>query len=531
MVSNRRKVIHWHVPAILGEEDAAVTVYFLLAGTALLILFLAVFNYGRYLSATRQTELALEASLTSVLSYYEPKLIQEMGLFALDTRKEGLQAAGRAYAVSNLGEEKAVNGQVCLDYTLYFPEESRLDLSDILAEQAVDMNRIKGWTAIGGDILQILGGIDWKGLFAEPMDGIDQAEVLGLPEIRSEAGEIADVAGAAEDLSEITQPEWLNGLEEFAETDGSGRLRIWHFLSPFPPEEKFTDRIMPGAIMAAGYGKKNSLDEQASFWANTFQSPSAAVQEEAFLTETLDQTEDFLTEFVGILAEALQKGAAKLLFTEYLLNDLDFATNKPVLDRFFSRAEAEYVLCGHASSWDNIRSVALRLYLLRTSLHAARYLIDAKALNKITLVMATITGMTKGGEDVEKLFAGERILAVPGVEKITMSYKDHLRLLLMCQPQTEQRSALQRLVQVNLWHWKGGGAGGSGLWDVAGVAGSVLGEIAGWEQAADFGLNRYTAEVRAVIETELSLWPFGSVRIRREGAMGYDRPFTLLSQE
>ena len=520
MVSNRRKVIHWHVPAILGEEEAAVTVYFLLAGTALLILFLAVFNYGRYLTATRQTELALEASLTSVLSYYEPKLTQEMGLFALDTRKEGLQAMGRAYAVSNLGEEKAVNGQVCLEYTLYFPEESRLNLSDILAEQAVDMNRIKGWAAIGGDILQILGGIDWKGLFGEPMEGIDQAEALGLTEIGSEAGEIAGVAGAAEDLSESTQPEWLNGLEEFAETDDNGRLRIWHFLSPFPPEEHFTDRVMPVAIMAAGYGKKDSLDEQASFWVNTFQSPTTAVREEAFLPETLEQTEGFLTDFIDILSEALQKGVNKLLFTEYLLNDLDFATNKPVMDRYFSRAEAEYVLCGHASSWDNLRSVALRLYLLRTVLHAARYLVDAKSVNKITLVAAMVTGMTKGGEDVEKLFAGERIPAVPGVEKITMSYKDHLRLLLMCQSQTEQRSALQRLVQVNLWHWKGGGAVGSGLW-----------EIIGPEKAEDFGLNRYTAEVRAVIETELSLWPFGSVRIRREGAMGYDRPFTLLSQE
>jgi len=116
---------------------------------------------------------------------------------------------------------------------------------------------------------------------------------------------------------------------------------------------------------------------------------------------------------------------------------------------------------------------------------------------------------------VDKLYAGERIPAFPGVSQLTMSYKDHLRLFLLCQRGGNQRQAFQRVVSVNLWHWAGGSSGSSGR--------SV--------RFDDYTLDRYASEVRAAVDTELRLWPFGSVRIRREGVMGYDRPFALLPSQ
>lgn len=123
--------------SFIDEDTAAITVYFLLAGSALILLLLALFNFGRFLMARQQAATALEASAASVLSHYQTDLVREMGLFALDTRDAaGLQAAGKTYFTANLGEPGAINSQKCLIYALSFPEESRLNQEEILTIQA-----------------------------------------------------------------------------------------------------------------------------------------------------------------------------------------------------------------------------------------------------------------------------------------------------------------------------------------------------------------------------------------------------------
>ena len=231
------------------------------------------------------------------------------------------------------------------------------------------------------------------------------------------------------------------------------------------------------------------------------------------MPESVDRIQDFLSEITDELAGTLKKGKDRVLFNGYLLSMLDFATNKPAVDRYFSRCEVEYILWGYDNSWDNIRRTALQLFLLRTSIHILKAVAALEVVDKVTLIKTITEGIVEGSADVEKLFAGERITLLPGVSLASVSYKDHLRLLLSCQNESEQRKNLQKLVQANLWHWAGKASD------------------SGKEGVDAFALDRYATEIRIAAETELILWPFGSIRIRREGVMGYDRPFSLLPQE
>jgi len=543
------KIDHKVNNGFLHRQDGAVTVYLLLTGAALITLFLAVFNYGRFLLATGQAEQALEASLTSVLSYYEPELTREMGLYALDTLDLGLQKKGESYFTANLGRSGSIHGQTFKSYTLTYPNESRLDLSDILAAQAMDMQRIEGWSTLVRDVLAMINTKGWEDSLRKPSEAFDAGVALGLRPPPADSGVdgalgagVGGLGGLAEGSAgfagsgpeeEMEKPEWLKTMET-NNTAGSGRnIKFWQFLSSEPPVGLFDDRTLPYAIANTVYGDRNPMDNQLGFWEKMFSRPSEAVCEEEFLGATVDQVSGSMWDLSDGLTAALSKGKEKFIFTAYVLSELDFATNKPALDRFFTRSEAEYILCGYDRSWDNLRSTALRLFLIRTGLHILHSALEGDIVDDVTLAVATVEGILKGSMDVERLFAGEAIPAIPGSNKVIATYKDHLRLLLLCRGEAKQREGLQKLVQANLWYWAGGLSGIPGksakLIDIVSGNGEASNLVRGKMNPEIFSLYRYASEVRAVVETELSLWPFGTIRIRREGVMGYDKPFTLLA--
>ena len=534
----------------LHRQDGAVTVYLLLAGAALITLFLAVFNYGRFLLAAGQTEQALEASLTSVLSYYEPELTREMGLFALDTLDMSLRKKGESYFTDNLGKPGSIHGQTFKSYTLTYPNESRLDLSDILAAQALDMQRMEGWTTLIRDVVAMINTKGWENSLRKPSDGFDSGLALGLRQPSADgggegAGGLGGLGGLAEGGvnftgsgtdEEMESPAWLKTMEENKTSEGGGgggHVKFWQFLSSEPPVGVFDDRTLPDAIARTVYGGRNPMDNQMGFWEKMFSRPSEAVCEEEFLGATVDQVSGSMWDLSDGLTAALSKGKDKLVFTEYVLSELDFATNKPALNRFFTRSEAEFILCGYDRSWDNLRSTVLRLFLMRTGFHILHAVLEGEIVDDVTLAVVSVEGIIKGSMDVEKLLAGERIPAFPGSNKVTATYKDHLRLLLLCRGEAKQREGLQKLVQANLWYWAGGLSGIPGesakLIDIVSGNGEASNLVRGKMDPDIFSLYRYASEVRAVVETELSLWPFGTILIRREGVMGYDKPFTLLA--
>lgn len=506
--------------SFIDEDRAAITVYFLLAGSALIFLLLALFNFGRFLMAKQQTATALEASAASILSHYQADLVREMGLFALDTRDAaGLQAAGKAYFTANLGEPGAINSQKCLIYALSFPEESRLNQEEILTIQAVDSQRIEGWFKAGQDILDFLGLTDWQSLLKSWLPS-----GVGEGPLENPGEEALDHSGL-EDWADWHEDE--NGQATGTEQEGGGSaaVKLWHFFLPWPIHSGFANVELPEGIgnqAGSNEQRKKQLEELAAFgqgFSFLFGSKKndEADQPAELPPGALEKIKIFLAGFQDSLSGVLAKGKDKLLFTEYLLQELDYATNKPAMERYFSRCEAEYVLWGYGNSWDNLRYTALQLFLLRSGLHLLASVINMEAVDEVTLAKEALQALVNGGIDVEKLFNGERISAFPGQTRITMSYKDHLRLFLICQKGTSQKQALQRLIQTNLWYWQAGSTSGRGQ----GLTEQV--------EAADFGLSRYATEVRVIAESKLSLWPFGATLIRREGVMGYDRPFALVS--
>lgn len=526
MVSFRRKEIKEQC-SFIDKDTGAVTVYFLLAGSALIIFLLALFNYGRFLMVKQQAATALEASAASILSYYQADLVREMGLFALDTGDaESLQAAGKAYFIANLGEQGAINSQKCLIYAMSFPEESRLNQKQVLTIQAVDSQRIEGWLNAGQDILEFLKLADWKSFlgFWQPSETQEKAFVNDGADFLESPGEATANHSGFENWQDWFEGENRQSIGAEEGERGSAAVRFWHFLLPWPIHSGFAMVKLPEGIGnqdASDGQRKKQLAEMEDFGQAvlSFSESSQKDQSEQlpeFPLGALEKIKIFLMEFQDGLTGVLAKGKDKLLFTEYLLQELDYATNKPALERFFSRCEAEYLLWGHGNSWDNLRYTALQLFLLRSGLHLLASVINREVVDEITLAKEALQALINGGIDVEKLFNGERISALPGQSRLTMSYKDHLRLFLICQKGADQEAALQRLIQTNLWYWQ-----------AKGTSGSETG-LAGKRAAAEFGLNRYATEVRVIAESKLSLWPFGVTLIRQEGVMGYDRPFALV---
>ena len=508
---------------LIADEKGALTIFMILVGTSVMILFLAVFNYGRFLMAGRQTELALEASLNSVLSYYEKSLAGEMGLFALDTEDALLEDIGKEYFIDNLGDPGKINGQACLSYNLSYPAESRMSVDSVIAAQAVDLERIEGLKSAFIDILKSAGVTDLKSvlsLVGKGAGGLAAGEDAGLTgDLDLDAADLDAARDAFNERVAEGEREWIDMLQ----AGGSGedrRVKIWQLLSGEPPEGTHTIKYMPADIAYTGYISRFGFEGDAAFWEGLFLKPGSVLGGICFLPTAIFQIYDFIVEIKDGLSVAMDRNIKKALLVEYLINEMDFATNMPVMDRYFARAELEYILCGKDSSWDNIRFVALKLLMLRSFEHLINSIISGEVADEITLAAQVIESVIKGANDVEKLFNGERVPAFPGQSIINMSYKDHLRLLLYSQDEEILRGAARGLVQANIWHWEG--TDGAGL--LQGTDGAGL-------LAADFALDRFATEVRAEAMTRLSLWPFGGVTIRREGVMGYDKPFALLSQE
>ncbi|MDR0469926.1 MAG: DUF5702 domain-containing protein, partial [Peptococcaceae bacterium] len=411
--------------AFLREQEAAVTVFFFIVGGALLMMFLAVFNYGRYLLAVRQAEKALEASAVSVLSYYQPTLTREMGLFALDVRNLFLPEIGKAYFVDNLGPPGAVNGQQCLEYSISFPEGSRLALNNILMAQAVDMKRIEGWTGLGLDILELFNLTDWMNAFGASGDDAEVMDALGLSALVADAGEAGNTNGIVEGAADIVggmtdsategasgnsaaeYPDWLKTMDENANRSEGSNLKIWQLLMPNPPDERFSNRRLPRTAASIWDGLDTLASGSVDFWQDTLTNPISAVQAVGFFSRTIEKIEEFMSDFSGNIIRVLEQARDKIVFDEYLLQELDFATNKPVLNRYFSRCEVEYVLCGLNSAWDNVRVTALYILLLRTCVYLVDALIQGKIKDRATLVKEALQALIKGSEDVEKLYAGQ----------------------------------------------------------------------------------------------------------------------------
>lgn len=440
----------------MGHRGSAAVLCLLTAGL-LIMAFLMVYDYGLYSLADQQIENGLQASLSSVLSGYDPDVMRELGLFALH-RSQELSDQGKAYLQLNLQSPCPLLKMTVEDYQLMYDPADSIKQKQVLDRQIQELETYGGWLSFGGDLLAFLA-------------------INPLP---------SGTGGAA-----------LN-VEEGEHPTAEG-YTLWQLLAPWPVQgwtNRRLSRMEPSGTREATIADTLPDDQE-----NQEGSP-------AWLLGKLNEGQvlsQYSQDLKIRLAAGLKAGRERLLRSSYIMDQLDYMTAKAERQRYFSRSEAEYVLWGEAFDWDNVRQTAFRLLLFRMVLHCAyQFSHNPSVEPSMRLGAAVVKGFVDARTDVEALFRGEKIPAFPGQAKYRISYRDHLRLFLLMQPAETQLGRLQDLLEANLRHW----------------GHRIL--------PAESLLESFYTKIRAVAVVRITLWPIGSISLRRQGEMGYDVPFAMV---
>jgi hypothetical protein len=441
---------------LMGHRGSAAVLCLLTAGL-LIAAFLMVYDYGMYSLADQQIESGLQASLSSVLSGYDPDVMRELGLFAL-CRSPELSALGRDYLQLNLQSPCPLLRMTVEDYQLTYDPADSMKRKPVLDRQIQELETYDGWLSFGSDLLAFLA--------INPLPSGTGAEALNI--------------------------------EEDSDSPKEG-YTLWQLLAPWPVQDWTNHRLNctePGGTREASVPADLPADQENQ------EGPPA------WMIGTLDEGQilsQYAKDLKIRLTAGLKAGRERLLRSSYIMDQLDYMTAKAERPRYFSRSEAEYVLWGEAFDWDNVRQTAFRLLLFRMALHCAyAFSHNLSVEPSMRLGAAVVKGFVDARTDVEALFRGEKIPAFPGQAKYRISYRDHLRLFLLMQPEETQLSRLQDLLEANLRHW---------------------GHRMPPEESV---LASFYTKIRAAAVVRITLWPIGSVTLRRQGEMGYDVPFAMV---
>jgi hypothetical protein len=495
----------------LSSESGVLTVFSLLVLSGFFLMFLVIFNYYLYVLGSQRLEESLEISLNSVLSCYDGDAMRELGLFVLP-ESDQLAELGESYFVRNLMADDVLKVNL-LEYTLVYLPEDSFYIKANLEEQILQQETYDGWLGLGSALFDFLGLHDLPTDLSMYDDA--GAEAAGV----AEATGFAEAAGVAETAGAVLGSDWLMLLEEIlniAEETASGesQVSLWQLLSPWP--QAYHNNVRLPDLAYTQSTQEEEIEEQLTKIFGNFS---------GFL-----QYADYIK---GKIKETVAAEKNKILRSEYVLQQWDYATAKAMRSRYFEKAEVEYILGGHKESWDNIRYTAFSIFLLRTMLHGAYNFINSPVSSlSLRLAEAVLEGMTESKKEVEELFAGRKVAAFPGQTRLQMSYKDHLRLFLIMQPQEQQLQRLQDLLRVNLGYWQhtsknatvAATSAASTAANAVGLA-DLMPQHYAWLPA---DLTHYYRGIQARAVVELELWPIGNLQLERVGALGYDVPFRLV---
>lgn len=480
------------------RETGTITVFLLLCAGAVSLCFFLLINGARYLLAAENLESALESAAASLLSRYDRDLMLELGIFALP-ESAATQAEARLFLEENLNQGAFFGAPACLSFTWSLTEGDRLSQAGELGRQLVSSQKVEGWLTLAKRLLRFIK-VDELRRGLKLLEGVEGA---------------ADADGAADGLSRPEEDAREEDAREPRAVEEPGRkdVSLWRFLLPAPPDGSMVNRCLPVSVKADEAAAKDRLSLEPSSWGLLFDSLEQIREEGRGISAYGDA-------FGEALISGILNAKDKALRVEYFLCQLDYATSAPDYERYFNKAEVEYLICGRLSSWDNLREMARRLFYIRGLLRIGPRLAGG-AKEPVSAAAAIKEGLEEAVSDVERLFAGQRIEAFPGQERLTMSYQDYLRIFLLIQDSDAELARFQTLIRANLRHWRGGKApalGSAGRWEAwPGVVGEDL-------------LERYGTAIGLSAEIRVRLWPFGDFQIKRRAEAGYDRPFALVKE-
>ena len=325
----------------LRQEQGSFSLYLLLAAGALFTLFLLIFNGLRYILVMQNTEQALESAAISLLSHYEPQLMQEMGIFALTEQAVSPEAAA-GYFTDNLNSGAFFGSPACQRFNWRLKETERLDRLQALETQLVKSQAVEGWLNLARRLLQ----------------AVETDELRRSLRLLEELPQGEEETTKEDHLWEPLNSFPLSGPtagERAAEESQKDEISLWHFLSPWPPGGLPKDHRLPKTLLREEGKRLDALALEPSAWSLLFEDLAAVKKQGGGLIA-------YGSVFSEALIQGLLEAKDKCLRIEYFMGQLDYATAAPSYDRWFEKAEVEYLICGRQSSWSNQRELAMRLF-------------------------------------------------------------------------------------------------------------------------------------------------------------------------
>lgn len=155
--------------------------------------------------------------------------------------------------------------------------------------------------------------------------------------------------------------------------------------------------------------------------------------------------------FSRAVEEAMAGGAERLGICEYIMDKYTFATSRTKRGHFFELGEAEYILWGHDAEIANVTEMFMKIFTIRLALNALDDFIKSPLPHPMARLAKALTeGFAQACRDMTCMYEGRPVALCPGLEGVTLSYSDYLRLFLLVQDKETQLERMRQLIQVNV---------------------------------------------------------------------------------
>ncbi|HHY06611.1 MAG TPA: hypothetical protein GX532_06545 [Clostridia bacterium] len=161
----------------------------------------------------------------------------------------------------------------------------------------------------------------------------------------------------------------------------------------------------------------------------------------------------YLSELNQRIQEAAQSGRDKTYLTEYIMDKHTFVTSPVSRGHYFEQGEVEYILCGNNHESLNITQIFLQIWSMRLAINAVDYFtFNPVPSFSVRLGQALVGGFIAATKDMLDLYGGKDVPVCASLGKlpVSLSYSDHLRLLLLMQNEKTQLERMRQLMQINI---------------------------------------------------------------------------------
>lgn len=160
---------------------------------------------------------------------------------------------------------------------------------------------------------------------------------------------------------------------------------------------------------------------------------------------------DLIDSIIQGLKNVATNSGEKIALCEFIMDKYTFATSQTRRGHYFEIGEVEYILCGNNSQILNLTEMFAKVFAVRLGIQIINEIIKSVNPEPISRVCQAIAiGFGKAFKDISNLYDGKPVELIPGIQKPTVSYSDHLRLFLLLQNKKSHFDHMRQLMQVDL---------------------------------------------------------------------------------